>query len=110
MALRRVCVFCGSSLGARPAYAETAAALGAELAARGVGLVYGGAHVGLMGLVADTCRSAGGEVAVKAETTSPSRNTIAPAPPSISIDRYPVFLLNETIWMMSRRGRSSRLP
>jgi uncharacterized protein (TIGR00730 family) len=62
MALQRVCVFCGSSMGARPAYAEVAAALGAELAARGVGLVYGGAHVGLMGLVADTCRAAGGEV------------------------------------------------
>jgi uncharacterized protein (TIGR00730 family) len=62
MALQRVCVFCGSSLGARPGYAEAAAALGAELAARGVGLVYGGAHVGLMGLVADTCRAAGGEV------------------------------------------------
>jgi uncharacterized protein (TIGR00730 family) len=62
MALRRVCVFCGSSLGARPEYAEAAAALGAELAARDVGLVYGGAHVGLMGLVADTCRAAGGEV------------------------------------------------
>ena len=62
MALRRLCVFCGSSLGSRPEYAEVAAALGAELAARGVGLVYGGAHVGLMGLVADTCRAAGGEV------------------------------------------------
>src|SRR5512144_2396532 len=35
---------------------------------------------------------------------------MAPLPPSISIDRYPVFLLKETIWMMSRRGRSSRLP
>src|SRR5512132_4162544 len=35
---------------------------------------------------------------------------MAPFPPSISIDRYPVFLLKETIWMMSRRGRSSRLP
>jgi uncharacterized protein (TIGR00730 family) len=62
MALRRVCVFCGSSLGARPEYAEAAAALGAELAARDVGLVYGGADVGLMGLVADTCRAAGGQV------------------------------------------------
>ena len=62
MALARLCVFCGSSLGARPAYAEATAALGAEMAARGVGLVYGGAHVGLMGLLADTCRAAGGEV------------------------------------------------
>lgn len=62
MDLRRVCVFCGSSLGARPEYADAAKALGVELAARGIGLVYGGAHVGLMGLVADTCRAAGGEV------------------------------------------------
>jgi uncharacterized protein (TIGR00730 family) len=57
-----VCVFCGSSLGARPEYAEAAAALGAELAARDVGLVYGGAHVGLMGLVADTVPGRRGRV------------------------------------------------
>ena len=62
MALRRMCVFCGSSLGSRPAYAKVTAALGVEMAARGVGLVYGGAHVGLMGLLADTCGAAGGEV------------------------------------------------
>lgn len=62
MELRRVCVFCGSSLGARPAYLEAARALGAELAGRGIGLVYGGAHVGLMGALADACLSAGGEV------------------------------------------------
>lgn len=62
MRLRRVCVFCGSSLGARPDYADVARALGVELADRGIGLVYGGAHVGLMGLVADACRAAGGEV------------------------------------------------
>jgi uncharacterized protein (TIGR00730 family) len=62
MELRRVCVFCGSSLGARPDYADAARVLGAELAARGIGLVYGGAHVGLMGAVADACRQAGGEV------------------------------------------------
>jgi uncharacterized protein (TIGR00730 family) len=60
--LRRVCVFCGSSPGVRPDYADAARALGAELVARGIGLVYGGAHVGLMGLVADTVREAGGEV------------------------------------------------
>jgi hypothetical protein len=62
MELRRVCVFCGSSLGARPDYADAARVLGSELAARGIGLVYGGAHVGLMGAVADACRQAGGEV------------------------------------------------
>ncbi|HEX6168024.1 MAG TPA: TIGR00730 family Rossman fold protein [Acidimicrobiales bacterium] len=62
MELRRVCVFCGSSFGARPDYAEAARVLGAELADRRIGLVYGGAHVGLMGAVADACRQAGGEV------------------------------------------------
>lgn len=62
MELRRLCVFCGSSLGATPAYAGAARALAGELAARGIGLVYGGAHVGLMGVVADTCRAAGVEV------------------------------------------------
>jgi len=62
MALGRVCVFCGSSFGARPDYVDAARALGAELAERGIGLVYGGAHVGLMGTLADACRQAGGEV------------------------------------------------
>jgi uncharacterized protein (TIGR00730 family) len=60
--MRRVCVFCGSSAGARPAYAEAARALGAILAAQGLGLVYGGANVGLMKVVADAALAAGGEV------------------------------------------------
>lgn len=59
---RRVCVFCGSAAGARPAYATAARALGSLIAARGLGLVYGGASVGLMGLVADAVLAAGGEV------------------------------------------------
>lgn len=60
--MRRICVFCGSSPGANPAYAEEAAALGKLLAERGIGLVYGGASVGIMGVVADAALSAGGEV------------------------------------------------
>lgn len=59
--MRRICVFCGSSLGARPAYAEAARALGRQFAARDVGLVYGGASVGLMGELADATLAAGGE-------------------------------------------------
>lgn len=59
--LRRVCVFCGSRVGARPAYAEAARALGELLARREVGLVYGGGRVGLMGVVADAVLAAGGE-------------------------------------------------
>jgi len=60
--MKRVCVFCGSSNGARPEYLAMARALGATLARRGLGLVYGGASVGLMGAVADAAISAGGEV------------------------------------------------
>jgi uncharacterized protein (TIGR00730 family) len=60
--LASVCVFCGSSPGARPAYAAMARALGRELAARAVRLVYGGGRVGLMGVVADAALAAGGEV------------------------------------------------
>ena len=56
----RVCVFCGSSPGANPAFAAAARQLGAGLAVRGVGLVYGGASVGLMGEVADAALAAGG--------------------------------------------------
>jgi uncharacterized protein (TIGR00730 family) len=62
MSLRRVCVYCGSSAGNQPAYQAGAIALAAELAQRGLGLVYGGSHVGLMGILADTMLAAGGEV------------------------------------------------
>jgi uncharacterized protein (TIGR00730 family) len=60
--MRRVCVFCGSSPGRKPAYLEAARAMGRALARRGIGLVYGGGHVGLMGAVADAALAAGGEV------------------------------------------------
>jgi uncharacterized protein (TIGR00730 family) len=60
-ALRRVCVYAGSNPGAGAAYAQAAAALSTELAARGIGLVYGGGRVGLMGVLADTILAAGGE-------------------------------------------------
>ncbi len=51
--MHTVCVFCGSSPGARPAYTDAARRFGAALARRCLGLVYGGGHVGLMGAVAD---------------------------------------------------------
>lgn len=60
--MKRVCVFCGSNGGARPEFGEAALALGGLLAGRGLGLVYGGGNVGLMGLVADGALAAGGEV------------------------------------------------
>jgi uncharacterized protein (TIGR00730 family) len=58
----RVCVFCGSSRGTSPAYAAAATELGTTLAVKGIGLVYGGGHVGLMGAVADAALAAGGSV------------------------------------------------
>jgi uncharacterized protein (TIGR00730 family) len=61
-ALSSVCVFCGSSAGSDPAYAEAARAVGAVLAERGLRLVYGGGRVGLMGAVADAALAAGGRV------------------------------------------------
>ncbi len=60
--MKRVCVFCGANKGFNSIYMETATFLGAELAARGLGLVYGGASVGLMGACADAVMEAGGDV------------------------------------------------
>ena len=60
--MKRVCVFCGSSAGVKPVYAQVARQVGQALAARGLGLVYGGGRVGLMGAVADGALEAGGEV------------------------------------------------
>jgi uncharacterized protein (TIGR00730 family) len=60
--VRRICVFCGSSPGARTAYAEATAEVARLLAGEGIGVVYGGGHVGLMGVLADTAMAAGGEV------------------------------------------------
>ena len=59
--IRTLCVYCGSSAGARPGYADAARQLGALLAREGVGLVTGGGHVGLMGVIADAVLEAGGE-------------------------------------------------
>lgn len=58
----RICVYCGSSAGRDPAYVEAARTLGRTLAERGIDLVYGGGHVGLMGAVADATLDAGGDV------------------------------------------------
>ena len=60
--LRSLCVFCASSAGRDPAFAEAARSFGALLAAEGITLVYGGGHVGLMGVLADAVLGAGGRV------------------------------------------------
>lgn len=57
-----ICVFAGSSAGIRPTYADAARELGHLLASRGIGVVYGGAKVGLMGTVADAALQGGGRV------------------------------------------------
>jgi uncharacterized protein (TIGR00730 family) len=57
-----ICVFCGSALGARPIYGETARRVGRALAGNGLGLVYGGGRVGLMGVLADAVLADGGRV------------------------------------------------
>jgi len=60
--MRRICVFAGSNVGARQEYQQAARTLGQELVARRLGLVYGGASVGLMGIIANTVLTGGGEV------------------------------------------------
>ncbi len=60
--MKSVCVFCGSSSGDDPAYETAARTMGETLARTGIELVYGGGHVGLMGVVADAALAAGGQV------------------------------------------------
>ncbi len=60
--INRICVYCGSSAGQRPAYRQAAERFGRALAAEGIGLVYGGGGNGMMGAVAAAVAAAGGEV------------------------------------------------
>lgn len=60
--IRRICVFCGSRSGERPAYEAAAVAMGRAIADRNLGLVYGGGNIGLMGAVANAALDAGAEV------------------------------------------------
>lgn len=59
---KNICVYLGSNAGRTPVYVEQARGLGRELAQRGIGLVYGGSNVGLMGALADAALEAGGRV------------------------------------------------
>ena len=59
--MKRFCVFCGSSLGKAPVYAEAAMALGRAMAVKKIGLVFGGGRIGLMGVIADSVMASGGE-------------------------------------------------
>ncbi len=60
--MKRICVYCGTNGGGNPAYLQAAEQLGVLLAERGVGVVYGGGEIGMMGAVADGALSRGGEV------------------------------------------------
>jgi uncharacterized protein (TIGR00730 family) len=60
--VERICVFCGASPGARPQYRDSAAELARLLAAEGIGVVYGGGGVGLMGALADAVLAEGGQI------------------------------------------------
>lgn len=60
--LTSICVFCGSQAGARPEYVQAARVLGGYLAQHGIGLVYGGGHIGMMGAVADAALAHRGRV------------------------------------------------
>jgi uncharacterized protein (TIGR00730 family) len=60
--LRKICVYCGSSPGTDPAFVAAARAFGAILAENGIGLIYGGGHVGMMGELAEAVLAHGGEV------------------------------------------------
>ncbi len=60
--MKRLCVFCGASAGHNSIYRHEAERLGCLLAGRGIELVYGGGNIGLMGVIADACLSAGGSV------------------------------------------------
>ena len=72
--MKRICVYCGSSPGFGPAYVEAAKNLGTEITRSGLQLVFGGAEVGLMGVVADAVIGAGGKaigVIPKSRTSGP---------------------------------------
>ena len=60
--IKNICVYCGSGPGTDPAYVEAATAFGAIMASHGIGLVYGGGSVGIMGAVSDAVRNNGGRV------------------------------------------------
>jgi uncharacterized protein (TIGR00730 family) len=61
-AIKNICVYCGSNFGERNSYRTAACALADEMVALGITLIYGGGNVGLMGVLADSLLSAGGQV------------------------------------------------
>ena len=94
--MKRICVYCGSSPGLLGAYCEAARALGRELVARGYGLVYGGASIGVMGAVANAVLNAGGSV-------------IGVIPQSLAVKEVSHAGLDELIVVDSMHERKARM-
>jgi hypothetical protein len=94
--MQRLCVYCGSSPGRLSTYCEAARGLGRELAARGYGLVYGGASVGVMGAVADAVLEAGG-------------TAIGVIPESLAVKEVSHAGLDELIVVSSMHERKARM-
>ncbi|TAG48252.1 MAG: TIGR00730 family Rossman fold protein [Betaproteobacteria bacterium] len=104
--LRRVVVYCGANAGNNPAFAQAAREVGAELARRKIGLVYGGGGVGLMGVVADAALAAGGEVigvipeALKALEVSHSKLTELHVVPDMHSRKAMMLALSDAVIAM----------
>ncbi|TAG05388.1 MAG: TIGR00730 family Rossman fold protein [Burkholderiales bacterium] len=104
--LRRVVVYCGANAGNNPAFAQAARDVGAELARRKIGLVYGGGGVGLMGIVADAALAAGGEVigvipeALKALEVSHSKLTELHVVPDMHSRKAMMLALSDAVIAM----------
>jgi len=60
--IKSICIYCGSSPGTKPIYAETAKKLGTWLGENNINMIYGGGNIGLMGITADACMQVGGHV------------------------------------------------
>jgi uncharacterized protein (TIGR00730 family) len=96
MALKRVCVYCGSNPGRLPVYRDAAAELGRELVQRNITLVYGGAGIGVMGAVADAVLENGGEA-------------IGVIPQSLAIREVAHTRLSELIVVTSMHERKAQM-
>jgi uncharacterized protein (TIGR00730 family) len=83
--IKRMCVFCGSSLGARPIYAQAAVALAQRLAGLNIGIVYGGSNAGLMGVLANAALQAGAEVIGVIPRSLVAREVAHPGLPDLRI-------------------------
>ena len=94
--MKNICVYCGSNPGRLPAYCDAARVLGRELAARGYGLVYGGASIGVMGAVADAVLTAGG-------------SAIGVIPRSLAVKEVSHSGLDELIVVSSMHERKARM-